>query len=46
MFAREKNARNLMAERMSKMNMDEPVTFNTDFYDNPDDKKGRGKKKK
>ena len=47
MFARERNARNLMAERMSTMNMNEPVAFNTSYYADPDDKKkGRGKKKK
>jgi hypothetical protein len=46
MFAREKNARNLMAERMSTMNMNEPVEFNSNYYSDPVDKKGQKKKKK
>jgi hypothetical protein len=46
MFAREKNARYNMAERMSTMNMNEPVEFNTNFYADPEEKKGRGEKKK
>jgi hypothetical protein len=46
MFAREKNARNLMAERMSTMNMNEPVEFNSNYYSDPADKKGQKKKKK
>jgi hypothetical protein len=32
MFAREKNDQNLMAERMSTMNMNETVAFNTNYY--------------
>jgi hypothetical protein len=47
MFTKEKNARLNMAEQMSEMNLNEPVAFNTNFYDDPEkDKKGRGKKKK
>jgi hypothetical protein len=46
MFAKEKNARYNMAQRMSTMNMNEMVEFNTNFYSEPEEKKGRGEKKK
>jgi hypothetical protein len=46
MFAQEKQARNRMAERMATMSMNEPVEFNTNYYSDPDEKKGKWKKKK
>jgi hypothetical protein len=35
-----------MAQRMSEMDMNEPVEFNTNYYSDPDAEKVQRKKKK
>ena len=46
MFTRERNARYNMAQRMSEMDMSKQVEFNNDYYADPEEKKGTGKKQK